>query len=164
MIPARRSVRRIAILCLVLTAGEARGQGLSSSSGAALAITTPTETEYDAGASNPTGNYAITTTCTGPTSAGCRLFIQYGSNPQGQQVGLQYAIVSLTADCENAVANPNSWTDVQATLVVITTRKNRSCVAAFRFRVSPLAYDVYQSPGPPGGTYRQQAAFVLTRP
>jgi hypothetical protein len=140
------------------------GQGLSSASGASLAIAPLTESHYDAGVSDPTANYALTTTCTGPTSAGCRLFIQYGTNSQGQQVGMEYAIVSLTADCNGAVANPNVWTAVQPTLTVLSTAKNRSCVASFRFRASPLAWNVYVAPGPSAGAYRQQVKFVLTRP
>jgi hypothetical protein len=77
---------------------------------------------------------------------------------------MEYAIVSLTTDCAGAVANPNVWTTVQPTLEVFSTDKNKTCLAAFRFRASPIAWNVYQSPGPPGSIYRQQVKFVLTRP
>lgn len=150
----------------LLAAAPVRAQSLSSASGASLSTSTPGETEYDAGASGASGNYTITTTCTGTSNAGCRLFLQYGSNPQGLQLDMEYAIVSLgSVDCENAVANANSWLPVQPTSVVLSTAKNRSCVATFRFRVSPLSYAVHvSSPGPPGGTYVQNVIFVFTRP
>ena len=161
-LPQRSSIW-IASACLLIGARASSGQGLSSSSGAALAITTATETDYDAGASQPTASYSITTSCTGTLSSGCRLFIQYGSNPQGQQVDLEYAIVALSNDCLGAVANANVWFAVNAATAVLSTNKNQSCVAGFRFRVSPLSYAVYTSPAP-NGAYRQQARFVLTRP
>jgi hypothetical protein len=161
---ALRSAGRIAFVGLGLLGRAVDGQSLSSSSGASLAIATLTENHYDAGVSDPTTGYTLTTTCTGPTSAGCRLFIQYGANSQGQQVGMEYAVVSLTADCDGAVANPDVWIAVQPTLTVLSTDKNKSCVASFRFRASPLAWDVYLAPGPSGGAYRQQVKFVLTRP
>ena len=154
------------VATVFMTTATVRAQGLASASGASLSIATPGETEYDAGASGPTGNYTITTSCTGTTGAGCRLFLQYGSNPQGLQLDTEYAIVSLgSVDCLGAVANANSWFPVQATAVVLSTAKNKSCVATFRFRVSPLSYAVHvASPGPPGGTYMQRIAFVFTRP
>jgi hypothetical protein len=115
--------------------------------------------------SGNTGSYAITTTCTGTGSAGCRLFIQYGTNSQGQQMDMQYAVVSLSsADCVGAVASPSTWITVQPTTTVLSTAKNKSCVATFRFRVSPISYSLYQSPGPPSGTYRQKLNFAFTRP
>jgi len=159
-------VARLTAGCLVATVPfDAGGQSLSSSTGASLSIAAPTEARYDAGASDPSGNYTITTTCTGTTSAGCRLFLRYGSNSQGQQVGMEYAVVSVSsADCGGAVANPNAWAPVQPASVVLSTEKNRTCVATFQFRVSPLAWILYQSPGPPGGSYRQRVDFVLTRP
>ena len=160
---ARRPAWRIATVCLLLAARESSGQGLTSASGASLSIVTPTESDYDAGASLPTANYGITTSCTGTTGAGCRLFIQYGTNPQGQQVDLEYAILSLTVDCLGAVANANTWYAVNPATTVISTGKNKTCVAALSFRVSPLSYAVHTSPAP-NGSYRQQARFVLTRP
>ncbi len=155
-----------AVTATFLAAPSARAQGLSSASGASLSIATPGETEYDAGASGASGNYTITTSCTGTTGAGCRLFLQYGSNPQGLQLDLEYAVVSLgSADCAGAVANANAWLPVQPASVVLSTAKNRTCVATFRFRVSPLSYAVHvSSPGPPGGTYMQDVTFVFTRP
>jgi hypothetical protein len=149
-----------------LAAAPVRAQGLSSASGASLSIATPGETEYDAGASGASANYTITTSCTGTTSAGCRLFLQYGSNPQGLQLDLEYAVVSLgSTDCADALANANAWLPVQPSSVVLSTAKNRTCVATFRFRVSPLSYAVHvSSPGPPGGTYMQNVVFVFTRP
>lgn len=163
MIRARRPARRIATVCLLLAARESSGQALSSTSGASLSITTPTEADYDAGASLPTASYSITTSCTGTLSAGCRLFIQYGANPQGQQVDLEYAILAVTADCLGAVANANTWYAVNPATTVLSTNKNRTCVAAFSFRVGPLSYALHTSPAP-NGAYRQQARFVLTRP
>jgi hypothetical protein len=149
-----------------LAAAPARAQGLASASGASLSIATPGEAEYDAGASGPSGNYTITTTCTGTSGAGCRLFLQYGSNPQGLQLDMEYAIVSLgSADCAGAMANANAWLPVQPSSVVLSTAKSRTCVATFRFRVSPLSYAVHvSSPGPPGGTYVQNVTFLFTRP
>jgi hypothetical protein len=152
--------------CLAATVSfDAGAQILSASTGAALSIPEPTEARYDAGASDPSGNYTIITTCTGTGSAGCRLFLQYGSNPQGQQVGMEYAVVSIgPASCGGVVANPNAWSPVQSASVVLSTAKNATCVATFRFRVSPLSWSLYQSPGPPGGSYKQRVDFVLTRP
>ena len=166
MITAVGVARFTAAACLAATVTlDAGAQGLSSSSGAALSIAAPSESQYDAGASDPSGNYTIITTCTGTTSAGCRLFLQYGSNPQGQQVGMEYAVVSIgSADCGGVVANSNAWMPVQPASVVLSTAKNRTCVATFRFRVSPLSWTLYQSPGPPGGSYKQRVDFVLTRP
>jgi hypothetical protein len=158
--------RLIAAGCLTsATPALLSAQALRSLSGAALSVIAPTETDYTAGVSDPTGHYTIATTCTGSTSAGCRLFLQYGSNSQGQQVDMEYAIVSLSSsDCQGAAANPNAWFPVLPTAVVLNTRKNRNCVATFRFRVSPLAWTVYTSPGPAGGAYAQQISFHLTRP
>ena len=163
MSPAQRSATRIAIALLMLTTRQAPAQGLASGSGASLAVATPTEAQYDAGASGPTGNYAITTTCTGAGPSGCRLFLQYNTNPQGQQVGIEYAIVSLSVRCLGAVANANAWFPVNPATVVLSTVKSRTCNASFRFRVSPLAYNLYLSPAP-GGAYRQRVRFVFTRP
>lgn len=144
---------------------EVPAQALTSTSGAALTIAAPTEADYDAGLSDASGNYTIRTTCTGGGGAGCRLFIQYGSNSQGQQVGMQYAIVSLSSSqCQNAIANPDTWYAVQSTSVVLSTIKGQTCTATFRFRVSPLTYVLYQSPGPSAGNYRQRLAFRFTRP
>lgn len=160
---ARRSATRIACVLLTLVTRQAHTQTLTSASGASLSVTTPTEAEYDAFASSATGNYAIATTCSGTGSADCRLFLQYGSNPQGQQVGIEYAIISLTAGCSGAVANANTWLAVNPAAVVLWTNKNQECNATFRFRVSPLAYNLYTSPAP-GGSYKQQVRFVFTRP
>ena len=163
MTTAQRSATRIAFAFLALVTRQAHAQTLTSASGASLAVATPTETEYDALASSATGNYSISTTCTGTGAADCRLFLQYGSNPQGQQVGMEYAIVSLSAKCQGAVANANSWFAVNPASVVLATQKNGDCNATFRFRVSPLAYNLYVSPAP-GGAYKQQVRFVFTRP
>ena len=164
MIRVRHAAALVAAVC-VIDAHAASAQVLVSVSSAALAVAAPDEAAYDAGASSATGDYSIATTCTGTGGAGCRLFLQYGTNSQGQQVDMQYAVVSLSsADCLGAVANPTLWLTVQPTSVVLSTAKNKSCVAIFRFRVSPLSWSVYQSPGPPGGTYKQQINFVLTRP
>jgi hypothetical protein len=159
-------VARLTAACLAATVAlDAGAQSLISTSGASLSIVTPTEAQYDAGVSNPSGNYTIVTACIGTTSAGCRLFLQYGSNPQGQQVGMEYAVVAIgSSDCEGVVANPNAWMPVQPASVVLSTAKNRTCVATFQFRVSPLSWILYQSPGPPGGSYKQRVDFVLTRP
>jgi hypothetical protein len=164
MIRVRHAAAFVAAAC-VIDAPVVSAQVLASASTAALAVAAPDETAYDAGASNPTGNYTIATTCTGSGVSGCRLFLQYGTNSQGQQVDMQYAVVSLgSADCQGAVADPTLWLAMQPTSVVLSTAKNKSCVATFRFRVSPLSWSAYQSPGPPGGNYRQQVNFVLTRP
>jgi hypothetical protein len=163
MIPAPRSARRIAFAFLALVTRQAHSQTLTSASGASLSVSAPTEAEYDALASSGTGNYAIATTCTGTGPADCRLFLQYGSNPQGQLVGMEYAIVSLSANCQGAVANANSWFAVNPATVVLSTQKNRTCNASFRFRVSPLAYNLYVSPAP-GGAFKQQVRFLFTRP
>lgn len=162
-------MRRGPAACLALlgclAVAPARAQTLYSVSTPALAIATPSESDYDAGVSDPSPNYTVITSCTGRTSAGCRLFLQYGGNGQAQQVDMQYAIVSLgSGDCQGAAANPNAWFAVHPNAVVLTTRKNRVCVATFRFRVNPLAWSTITSPGPPGGGYRQQVGFVLTRP
>jgi hypothetical protein len=162
----RRVARLLTVAGLALTAVRGvRAQTLTSVTSPALLLAAPNEVQYDAGASLPTPDYAIATTCTGTGPEGCRLFLQYGSNPQGQQVDMEYAIVALgTRDCDNAVANPGAWYPVQPTAVVLTTRKNRRCVATFRFRVSPLAWTTYQSPGPPGGAWAQRVNFLFTRP
>jgi hypothetical protein len=76
---------------------------------------------------------------------------------------MEYAIVSLSANCQGAVANANSWFALNPATVVLSTRKNKACNASFRFRVSPLAYNLYVSPAP-GGAYKQQVRFVFTRP
>ena len=151
---------------LLIFSSQATGaQILVSVSAASLSVAAPTETDYDAGVSGNTGNYAITTTCTGTGPAGCRLFLQYGTNSQGQQMDMQYAVVSLSsADCVGAVAAPSTWITVQPTTTVLSTAKNKSCIATFRFRVSPISYSLYQSPGPPSGDYRQKLNFVFTRP
>jgi hypothetical protein len=151
------------MVLVALVTRQAHTQTLTSASGASLSISAPTESEYDALASSGTGNYAISTTCTGTGSADCRLFLQYGSNPQGQQVDMEYAIVSLTGRCDGAVANANTWLAVNPASVVLSTTKNQACSASFRFRVSPLAYNLYVSPAP-GGSYKQQVRFVFTRP
>jgi len=141
------------------------GQSLTSSSGASLSIAAPNESAYDASASAGSGSYTISTTCTGTGAADCRLFLQYGTNSQGQQVDMEYAVVSLgSADCIGAVASPATWIAVQPTSVVLSTNKNKSCVATFQFRVSPLSWSVYPFPGPGSGTYRQRVNFVFTRP
>ena len=163
------SARSVAILLaasLLIVDGRATiAQTLASASGAALSISAPLESDYDAGVSGSSGSYVITTTCTGTGSAGCRLFLQYGTNSQGQQMDMQYAVVSLSSsDCAGAVANPSTWLTVQPTSAVLSTAKNKSCVATFQFRVSPISWSLYQSPGPPGGNYRQQLHFVFTRP
>lgn len=157
---------RVALVLWVgLVATRVSAQGLASASGASLSIATPTETEYDAGASAASGNYTITTTCTGSNSFGCRLFFQYGSNGQSLQLGMEYAVVSLgSTDCQGAVANANAWIAVQPTSVVLSTNKNQSCVATFRFRVSPLSYAVHTVAASSSGTFKQQVAFVFTRP
>lgn len=150
---------------LTIHARTLSGQTLTSSSGAALSIAAPTESQYDASASLSSGSYTISTTCTGTGSADCRLFLQYGANSQGQQVDMEYAVVSLgSVDCIGAVASPSTWIAVQPTSVVLSTSKNKSCVATFQFRVSPLSWSVYPSPGPGSGTYRQRVNFVFTRP
>jgi hypothetical protein len=76
---------------------------------------------------------------------------------------MEYAIVSLTGRCDGAVANANTWLAVNPASVVLSTTKNQACSASFRFRVSPLAYNLYVSPAP-GGSYKQQVRFVFTRP
>ena len=155
----------LAASLLIIRTHIAGAQGLASASGASLSVSTPTESDYDAGASGNTGSYAITTACSGTGGAGCRLFIQYGTNSQGQQMDMQYAVVSLSSvDCVGAVASPSTWITVQPTTAVLSTVKNKSCVATFRFRVSPISYSLYQSPGPPSGNYRQQLTFAFTRP
>jgi hypothetical protein len=154
----------VATLALGATRG-ARAQTLASVTNPLLPIPAPNESQYDAGVSLPTADYAVATKCTGTGPEGCSLFFQYGSNSQGQQVDMEYAIVALGSDdCDNAVANPSAWYAVQPTTVVLTTRKNRRCVATFRLRVSPLSYASHQSPGPPGGTWAQRVNFLFTRP
>ena len=160
---ARRSATRIACVLLTLVTRQAHTQTLTSASGASLSVAAPTEAEYDALASGATGNYAISTTCTGTGSADCRLFLQYGSNPQGQQVAMEYAIISLSNGCSGTVANANTWLAVNPASVVLFTNKNQECNATFRFRVRPLSYNLYVSPAP-GGAYKQQVRFVFTRP
>lgn len=161
---ARRAAR-LAFALAVAAGTPVNAQSLTSTTGAALSIAAPTEAAYDAGVSAASGNYTVRTTCTGGGSSGCRLFLRYGTNSQGQQVDMQYAVVSLgSAACQGAVANPNSWLAVQPTAVVLSTVKGVNCVATFRFRVSPLSYALYQSPGPSSGSYRQRVAFQLTRP
>ena len=151
---------------LLITCSEAvAAQSLASASGASLTVAAPAESDYDAGVSANSGSYAITTTCTGTGGAGCRLFLQYGTNSQGQQMDMQYAVVSLSSvDCGGAVASASTWITVQPSSVVLSTAKSKSCVATFRFRVSPISYSLFQSPGPPGGNYRQRLNFVFTRP
>jgi hypothetical protein len=160
-----RGAASIAASLLIISSHTAGAQVLASASGASLSISAPTESDYDAGVSGNTGTYAVITTCTGTGSAGCRLFLQYGTNSQGQQMDMQYAVVSLSStDCAGAVASPSTWITVQPTTTVLSTAKNKSCVATFRFRVSPISYSLFQSPGPPSGNYRQQLNFVFTRP
>jgi hypothetical protein len=78
---------------------------------------------------------------------------------------MQYAVVSLSSsDCEGAIANPSTWITVQPTTEVLSTAKNKACTATFKFRVSPISYSLFQSPGPPGGSYKQRLNFVFTRP
>ena len=161
----RGSAMIVVAAVLMFHARTLHGQTLTSTSGASLAIAAPSESEYDAGASLGSGNYTISTTCTGTGSADCRLFFQYGTNSQGQQVDMQYAVVALSSnDCRGAVASPTTWIAVQSTLVVLSTNKNQSCVATFQFRVSPLTWSQYPFPGPGSGTYRQRINFVFTRP
>jgi hypothetical protein len=143
-----------------------RAQALVSVSSASLAVAAPTEAQYDAGGpTGSTGSYTITTTCAGSGPAHCRLFLQYGTNSQGQQVGTQWALTSATpaAACTNLPAL-NVFQDVVAATVVLTALKNLNCIATFIFRVNPLSYTIYQSPGPVSGAYKQQIQFVLTRP
>lgn len=165
---ARRSAPRIPLICLVLPALVAQsgvdGQEISSNSSASLSVAAPTESEYDAGASGATGTYRIQARCRGGAGpAGCRLFLQYGSNSQGQQVGIEYAIVSLSGQCGGAVASATVWYSVNPMTAVLSTAANRNCIAAFRFRVSPLAWSLFAAPAP-GGAYRQQVRFVFTSP
>jgi len=156
--------RILALFCLTMVPA-AGAQNLISTSGASLSVAAPGETDYAAGVSGPTQSYTVVTACTGTGFYGCRLFLQYGSNPQGQQLDMEYAIVSLgKGSCENAAANPAVWFPVLPTSVLLTTRKNAKCVATFQFRVSPLTWAAHQSPGPPGGAYRQQLRFQFTRP
>ena len=148
------------------TPARARAQVLVSVSSSALAVAAPTEAQYDAGGpTGSTGSYTITTTCLGTGPANCRLFIQYGTNSQGQQVGMQWAITSATpaASCQNLPAL-NVFQDVVAATVVLTAVKSLNCIATFTFRVNPLSYTTYQSPGPVAGAYKQQIKLVLTRP
>jgi hypothetical protein len=56
------------------------------------------------------------------------------------------------------------WAVVQPAVAVLSTQKNRSCIAIFQFRAAPVTWGAYQSPGPATGTYRQQLTFVFTRP
>ena len=150
---------------LTIHARTLHSQSLTSSSGASLSIAAPTESAYDANASAGSGTYTISTTCTGTGPSDCRLFLQYGTNSQGQQVDMEYAVVSLGSDdCLGAVASPSAWIAVQPTSVVLSTNKNKSCVATFQFRVSPMSWSLYLSPGPGNGTYRQRINFVFTRP
>ena len=154
------------VIVEVSTPARARAQVLVSVSSTALAVAAPSEAQYDAGGpSGSTGSYTITTTCTGTGPADCRLFIQYGTNSQGQQMGMQWALTSATpaAQCQNLPAL-NVFQDVVAATVVLTTNKNQNCIATFVFRVNPLSYTTYQSPGPVSGAYKQQIKFVLTRP
>jgi hypothetical protein len=161
-------VRRCAFpLCvlavLVLAPRKLHAQLLTSLSNPALAIVTPTETHYDAGASASTASYTIVTTCIG-LGGGCRLFVQYGTNSQGQQVDTKWALTSApSAQCRNLPAL-NVFNDVVPTNVVLTTLANEICTATFVLRVSPLSYATYTSPGPASGAYVQQVKFVFTRP
>jgi hypothetical protein len=159
------SARLITAAWLALVASRgASAQTLSSVTNPALPIPAPNETQYDAGASLPSPDYSIATTCRVSGPEGCRLFFQYGSNSQGMQLDLEYAVVALGSDdCEDAVANPGTWYPVQPTAVVLTTRKNQDCIATFRFRASPISYSSHQSPGPPGG-WGQRVNFMFTRP
>lgn len=162
---ARGAATWFAASLLVVNARIAGAQSLASASSASLAVSAPTESDYDAGVSANSGNYTITTTCLGTGGAGCRLFLHYSTNSQGQQMDMQYAVVSLSStDCAGAVASPSTWITVQPTATVLSTGKNKVCVATFRFRVSPISYSLYQSPGPPSGNYRQRLNFVFTRP
>jgi hypothetical protein len=165
-VSARLAAAAFVVIVEMGTPARARAQALVSVSSTALAVAAPTEAQYDAGGpSGSTGSYTITTTCTGTGPADCRLFIQYGTNPQGQQMGMQWALTSATpaGQCQNLPAL-NVFQDVVAATVVLTTNKNQNCVATFVFRVNPLSYATYQSPGPVSGAYKQQIQFVLTRP
>jgi hypothetical protein len=162
-----RAAGTVLVLAGVTLARVIGAQRLSSASGASLSVSAPTEAQYDAGGpSGSTQAYTITTRCTGSGSAGCRLFIQYGSNPQGQQVSMQWALAarSSASQCNNAVANAGAWFDVVPTTVALATDRNENCTATFIFRVNPLAYATYQSPGPVAGAYKQRLNFLLTRP
>lgn len=162
---ARGAATLFATSLLIFISDSGGAQSLASASGASLTVSAPTESDYDAGVSGNTGSYSITTACLGFGGAGCSLFLQYGTNSQGQQMDMQYAVVSLSStDCAGAVASPSTWITVQPTATVLSTAKNKICVATFRFRVSPISYSLYQSPGPPSGNYRQQLNFVFTRP
>jgi len=162
---ARGAATLVSASILIISTRIAGAQTLASATSASLSVSAPTESDYDAGVSGTTANYAITTTCLGTGGAGCRLFLQYGTNSQGQQMDMQYAVVSLSStDCAGAVASPSTWITVQPTVAVLSTAKNKICVATFRFRVSPISYSLYQSPGPPSGDYRQRLNFVFTRP
>lgn len=162
------SVRRPLLLVMVTLASlpvVGGAQGLVSASSAALSITAPTETDYDAGSSASSPTYTVTTSCTGTGSSGCRLFIQYGSNSQGQQLYTQWALISATpaSRCKN-LPPLNVFTDVVPTNVILATKVGDVCSATFALRVSPLSYSRETSPGPVGGAYKQQLRFVLTRP
>lgn len=156
--------RTLLLVPVFAFAREAGAQSIYTLSTASLDIAAPREAQYDAGASDASDDFFIVTTCTGSRNHGCRLFLQYGSNSQGQQVGMEYAVVTAGNDCDNVSANPNAWFPVQPTAVVLTTRKNRICTATFRFRVRTLDYASYVSPGPAAGAYQQRINFQFTRP
>jgi hypothetical protein len=150
-------------MLLGIAVSSARAQGLSSSSSPSLSVTAPTEAQYDAGGpSGTTGNFVIATTCTGSGNNGCRLFITYGSNPQGQQVTVQWRLTSATGQCGSPTLNV--FQDIAPTTPVISNNKNDNCTATFSFRVNPLSYTTYQAPGPTSGAYVQNVSFTFTRP
>src|SRR5262245_12222496 len=109
-----RQIAQYVLAGMLCSPALGRAQTLASTSSAALSIAAPTETDYDSGVSAGSSTFAIATTCTGTGGAGCRLFFQYGSNSQGQALGMEYAVVSLSStDCAGAVAAPNTWYAVQ---------------------------------------------------
>ncbi len=165
-----KSVPALLRICLTMAfpmsvlAPVARAQSMFSFTNPSLTVAQPTEADYDAGFSAASRNYFLITTCTGSGNQGCRLFLQYGSNPQGQQVDMQYAVVSASGGCRGVAADPNSWFPVQTSVPVLSTQKNRICFVNFRFRVSPLSWTTYTAPGPISGAYLQRVSFRLTRP
>jgi hypothetical protein len=76
---------------------------------------------------------------------------------------MQWAVSSATAPCQGIPAL-GVFSDVVPTAAVLSTAKNATCVATFRFRVNPLAYAMHTSPGPVSGAYKQEVRLVLTRP
>lgn len=152
---------------LVPDAVRAEAQTLSHST-SALSIAAPTAAQYDAASpgnvTSASGSYTLNTTCTGGGGNGCRLFIGYGTNAQGQQLAIQWQMTSRTSLCSSAVAL-NTWQDI-TTGVVLSTNKNDACTATFQLRVKDLAYNVHQAPGRLNTTnpYQQNVTFTFTRP